>query len=267
MSKLNPKPFTVPDCLKAKQQGRKLVVITTYDATSTKLIDTGAVDILLVGDSLGMVIQGHSTPLPVTLDEMIYHTKAVVRARTHALVVTDLPFMSYQISTSQALENAGRILKEAGAHAVKLEGGIRSAASIQAIVEAGIPVMGHVGMTPQSVQGYGGFKVQRNRETILEDARAVERAGAFAIVLECIPMDLAKEISETLRIPTIGIGAGPHCDGQVLVLHDLLGMYTDFRPKFVKTYADLGQVIPQAIHRYAHEVREGQFPDEEHSFK
>ncbi len=267
MAKSTPKPVTVPDCLKAKHQGRKLVVVTAYDSTSTKLVDTGEVDILLVGDSLGMVIQGHTTPLPVTLDEMIYHTKAVVRGRSHALVVTDLPFMTYQLSEMQALESAGRILKETGANAVKLEGGVRSFGSIQKIVEAGIPVMGHVGMTPQSVQEYGGFKVQRDTQTILEDALAVERAGAFAIVVECVPVDLAKQITEKLTIPTIGIGAGPHCDGQVLVFHDLLGMFTDFRPKFVKHYVNLAEAIPQAINQYANEVRTGIFPDEEHSFK
>jgi 3-methyl-2-oxobutanoate hydroxymethyltransferase len=224
------------------------------------------VDGLLVGDSLGMVVQGQPDSLAVTLDEMIYHTKLVARGARRALLVTDLPFMSYQVSPQKALASAGRIIKESGAHAVKLEGGVRAARAVAAITGADIAVMGHVGLTPQSVRRTGGFKVQRDAERLLDDARAVEAAGAFALVVECVPADLAARITETVKIPTIGIGAGPHCDGQVLVTPDLLGMYSDIRPRFVKHYAELGREVTRAVEDYCREVRGGAFPTDEHSF-
>ena len=205
--------------------------------------------------------------LPVTLDEMVYHVKCVVRGTRHALVIGDLPFMTYQASNEQAVLSAGRLVKEAGAQAVKLEGGVRIADRIRAVVDAGIPVMGHVGLTPQSVHQLGGFKVQRDEDRLLADAEAVERAGAFAMVLECMPAELAAKVTAAVSIPTIGIGAGAGCDGQVLVFHDLLGLYPDFRPKFAKRYADLGEQVRKAIETYSKEVREGTFPGPEHSFR
>jgi 3-methyl-2-oxobutanoate hydroxymethyltransferase len=225
------------------------------------------VDGILVGDSLGMVMQGHETSLAVTLDEMIYHTRLVARGIRHSLLVTDMPFMSYQVSPQQALENAGRLVKEGGTHVVKLEGGERISQAITAIVTADIPVMGHVGMTPQSVRRFGGFKVQRHEEAILADALAVEAAGAFALVVECVPAALAEKITSSVRIPTIGIGAGAGCDGQILVTHDMLGLFTDLQPKFVKKYAELGSRIKEAVTTYCEEVREGSFPGPEHSFR
>jgi 3-methyl-2-oxobutanoate hydroxymethyltransferase len=229
------------------------------------------VDILLVGDSVGCVVQGHATTLPVTLDNMIYHTRAVVRGRKRALVVTDMPFLSYQIGAEEALRNAGRLLQEAGSEAVKLEGGVAVRDTISKIVQAGIPVMGHVGLTPQSFHRFGGYKVQgrdrKQHEAILADACAVEQAGAFALVLEGMPSELAKEITETVAIPTIGIGAGAACDGQVLVMHDMLGLFEDFRPKFVKRYADLKGMIAAAVKNFVAEVRDEQFPTDEHSFR
>jgi 3-methyl-2-oxobutanoate hydroxymethyltransferase len=262
-----PRPVTVPDFLAARSRGTKLTVLTGYDYSFARLLDAAGVDAILVGDSLGMTVQGHATSLPVTLDEMIYHTKCVVRGTQRALVVADLPFLSYQVSIPQAIESAGRLLKEAGAHAVKLEGGRRSAATIAAIVAADIPVMGHVGMTPQSVHRFGGFKVQRSEADVVADAQAVAEAGAFAVVVECVPSELARKVTESLPIPTIGIGAGPHCDGQVLVLQDVLGMYSDLRPKFVKRYAELGTQIQAAFEAYCHEVKAGTFPAAEHEFK
>src|SRR5262245_55406259 len=214
-----------------------------------------------------MVVQGQPDSLGVTLDEMVYHTRLVVRGVRRALVVTDMPFMSYQVSPQQALENAGRLIKEGGAHAVKLEGGSRSAAAVAAITQADIPLMGHIGLTPQSVRRLGGFKVQRDSARLLDDAQAIEAAGAFALVVECVPNDLAARITESVKIPTIGIGAGPHCDGQILVTPDLLGLFTDFKPRFVKQYADLGQEVTRAVEQYCREVREGCFPDAEHSFR
>lgn len=261
------RPVTVPDFRSAKARGLKLVVLTAYDYTSARLADDAGVDALLVGDSLGMVIQGQPNVLPVTLEEMIYHVRCVVRGCRHALVIADLPFLSYQASNEQAILSAGRLLKEAGAQAVKLEGGVRVAERIRAVVEAGIPVMGHVGLTPQSLHQLGGFKVQRDEDRILADAQAVERSGAFALVLECLPADLAALVTRSVTIPTIGIGAGPACDGQVLVFHDLLGLYPDFRPRFVKRYAELGEQARKAIETYSQEVRQGQFPGPEHSFR
>ncbi|MCH8056174.1 MAG: 3-methyl-2-oxobutanoate hydroxymethyltransferase, partial [Deltaproteobacteria bacterium] len=233
-------------------------------------LDEAGVDILLVGDSLGSVIQGLESTLPVTLDEMIYHTKTVVRGRKRALVVADMPFLSFQVSIEEAKRNAGRFLQEAGAEAVKVEGGARILETIKAIVQMEIPVMGHVGLTPQSIHRFGGYRVQgkekEQREVIMQDAIAVQEGGAFSIVLEGIPMDLAKEITQRLSIPTIGIGAGIDCDGQVLVVHDMLGLFEMYTPKFVKRYADLKGIMADAVKNFIAEVKEEKFPDEEHSF-
>ena len=261
------RPVTVPDFLAAKARGVRLTVLTAYDYTMARLLDSAGVDGLLVGDSLGMVVQGRPDSLAVTLEEMIYHTSMVARGARRGLVVTDMPFMSYQVSPQQALENAGRLMKEGGAHAVKLEGGVRSAAAVAAITSADIPLMGHVGLTPQSVRRLGGFKVQRDAGRLMDDALAVEEAGAFSLVIECVPNDVAARITEAVKIPTIGIGAGPHCDGQVLVTPDLLGLFDDIRPRFVKQYADLGREVTRAVEAYCREVREGAFPAEEHGFR
>jgi 3-methyl-2-oxobutanoate hydroxymethyltransferase len=261
------RPITAPDFLAAKVRGIRLSMLTAYDYTFARLLDSAGVDGILVGDSMGMVIQGHPNSLPVTLDEIIYHTRCVARGVRRSLIVADLPFMSYQISPEHALANAGRLVKEGGAHAVKLEGGVRSAASIAAVVKADIPVMGHIGLTPQSINRFGGFRVQREEEKLLEDAKAIEQAGAFAIVVECVPAKLAQRITTSIKIPTIGIGAGAGCDGQILVTHDMLGLFEDIRPKFVKQYADMGQELIQAAETYCAEVREGTFPTEEHSFR
>jgi 3-methyl-2-oxobutanoate hydroxymethyltransferase len=258
---------TVPDFVAAKGRGHRLSMLTAYDYTMARLLDDAGVDSLLVGDSLGMVVQGQPDSLAVTLDEMVYHTRLVARGVRRSLLVTDLPFMSYQVSPQQALESAGRLVKEGGAHAVKLEGGLRSAAAIAAITAAEIPLMGHIGLTPQSVRRLGGFKVQRDAERLMEDALAVEAAGAFAVVVECVPTELAARITAALKIPTIGIGAGPSCDGQILVTPDLLGLFDDLRPRFVKHYADLGQAVRKAVETYCREVRDGIFPGPEHSFR
>ncbi len=261
------RPVTVPDFLAARARGTRLTMLTAYDYTMARLLDAAGVDGLLVGDSLGMVVQGHETSLTVTLDEVIYHTRLVARGVRRALLVADLPFMTFQVSARQALRNAGRLVKEGGAHAVKLEGGVRSAGAIRAVTSADIPVMGHVGMTPQSVRRFGGFRVQREEERLLEDALATEAAGAFALVVECVPTTLAEKITAAVKIPTIGIGAGAGCDGQILVTHDLLGLFDDFRPRFVKQYADVGAAIRRAAADYCREVRDGTFPDADHSFR
>jgi 3-methyl-2-oxobutanoate hydroxymethyltransferase len=260
-------PVTVPDFLAAKAKGVRLTVLTAYDYTLARLLDAAGVDAILVGDSLGMVVQGQPHSLAVTLDEMIYHTRLVARGVRRSLLIADMPFMSFQVSPEQALTNAGRLIKEGGAHAVKVEGGVRSASAIAAIIRADIPVMGHVGLTPQSVRRFGGFRVQRDEERLLADAKATEEAGAFAVVLECIPAEMATRITGSLKIPTIGIGAGAGCDGQVLVTHDMLGLFDDFRPRFVKQFADLGPSILQAVETYCREVREGTFPAAEHEFR
>lgn len=248
----------------------KIVALTAYDATMARLLDEGGADVLMVGDSLGMVVQGHATTLPVTVDEICYHGRAVARGTTHAHLVGDLPFMSFQVSPEQALVAAGRLIKEGSFESVKLEGGVVVAEQIHRIVAAGIPVMGHVGLTPQSVHRMGGFRVQGKGEdaalAVLADAQAVEQAGAFAIVVEGVPAGLARRITERLRIPTIGIGAGPDCDGQVLVCYDFLGMVRGFAPKFVKHFAELGDQIVDAARAYGRAVREGSFPDQTHSF-
>jgi 3-methyl-2-oxobutanoate hydroxymethyltransferase len=261
------RPMTVPGFLAAKQNGMRLTMLTAYDYTMARLLDDAGVDSILVGDSLGMVVQGEPNSLRVTMDEMIYHTRLVARGVRHSLLVADLPFMSYQVSPAQALENAGRLVKEGGAHAIKLEGGRRSVPAIEAIIRADIPVMGHVGMTPQSVHRFGGFRVQRDEATLLDDAKAIEQAGVFAIVVECTPADLADKIRTLVRVPTIGIGAGIGCDGQVLVTHDMLGLFNDLQPRFVKRYADVGVSISDAVRAYCDEVREGSFPGPEHSFR
>lgn len=259
--------MTVPDFISAKSRGVRLSVLTAYDYTMARLLDDAGVDAILVGDSLGMVVQGEPHSLRVTLDEMIYHTRLVARGIRHSLLIADLPFMSYQVSPQQALESAGRLVKEGGAHAVKLEGGRRSVAAIEAIVGAGIPVMGHVGLTPQSVHQLGGFRVQRDAAKVLDDARAIDQAGVFAIVVECVPMEVAEKIRTAVKAPTIGIGAGAGCDGQVLVTHDMLGLFHDLRPRFVKQYADVGGMIAAAAAQYCREVREGKFPAAEHAFR
>jgi 3-methyl-2-oxobutanoate hydroxymethyltransferase len=265
---MSDKPITVLEVRARKGRG-KLVMVTAYDATFAGILDQAGVDILLVGDSLGMVVQGHANTLPVTLDQVIYHTAAVARGARHAQVVADMPFMTYQVSPEQALLSAGRLVQEGNAHAVKLEGGERAGAQIEKIVAAGIPVMGHVGLTPQSVHELGGFKLQgrdaASARQLVDDARAVERAGAFALVLEGIPAELAAEITSTVTVPTIGIGAGPSCDGQVLVCYDMLGMNPAFKPRFLKTYAELHGTISDAARTFAEEVRSGQFPAEEHT--
>jgi 3-methyl-2-oxobutanoate hydroxymethyltransferase len=267
------KKVTVPDLARMKASGERVTVLTAYDCAFARLLDEAGVDALLVGDTLGAVVQGHENTLPVTLDEMIYHTRMVARGRRRALVIGDMPFGCYQVSPAQAVKSAIRFVKEGGAEAVKLEGGITMAATIERIVAAGIPVMGHVGLTPQSVHHFGGYRVQgRNRGhgrgdrgRVLDDARAVESAGAFAVVLECIPQDLAAEITAELSIPTIGIGAGVHCDGQVLVLHDFLG-FSERVPKFVKRYAELGSEVVRAAGAYVSEVKAGTFPAAEHAY-
>ena len=246
-----------------------LVAVTAYDYTFAKLVD-GLVDIVLVGDSLGMVVQGHPNTLSVTLDNMVYHSRCVSAGLTNAHLVVDMPFMSYQINLESALKNAGRLISEGQAHAVKLEGGVSITKTVSKMVEVGIPVMGHIGLTPQSVHALGGYKVQGKtasaRESIIQDAIALEDAGAYSIVLEGIPTELAKAINERVKIPTIGIGAGPHCDGQILVLQDFLGLNVDFQPKFVKQFAKLAEETRSAVSAYATEVRQKSFPEKEHSF-
>jgi 3-methyl-2-oxobutanoate hydroxymethyltransferase len=260
---------TVPS-IRARKGGSKLAVLTAYDATMARLVDDGGADIVLVGDSLGMVVQGQPNTLAVTLDEMIYHSRAVARAIRRAHQVVDMPFMSFQVSSERALDAAGRLVKEGSAEAVKLEGGVAIADTVRRLVQSGIPVMGHVGLTPQSVHALGGFRVQGKGEDaasrVLEDAKALDDAGVYAIVLEAMPADLARRITETVDAPTIGIGAGPHCDGQVLVCYDFLGMFRDVQPKFVKRYEELGDAIVRATERYVAEVQSGAFPEARHSF-
>ena len=261
---------TVLDLRKWKTEGRRFAMLTAYDYTTARLLDEAGIPVLLVGDSAAMVMLGHSTTLPVTLDEMLVLARAVARGATQALLIGDLPFLSYQASPEEALRSAGRFLKEAGMHAVKLEGGADLAPTVSRLASAGIPVMAHVGLTPQSVHAMGGFKIQGRDPVagarIREDARAMEEAGAFAVVLEGIPSDLAGDITTSLRIPTIGIGAGPECDGQVLVVHDLLGLTTGRKPKFVKEYAQLGEQVVEAARRYAAEVEAGEFPTTAHAY-
>jgi 3-methyl-2-oxobutanoate hydroxymethyltransferase len=260
--------ITVP-VFKEKKGREKLTMLTAYDFAYAEIIDKAGIDSILVGDSLGNVVLGYPTTIPVTVDEMIHHTKAVTRGAKRALVVIDMPFMSYHESIEQAKRNAGRMIKETGADAVKLEGGLRMQEVIKAIVDIEIPVVGHIGLTPQSINRMGSYKVQGKGEEaqkLMVDARAVEDAGAFSVVLECVPRTLAKDITEMLAVPTIGIGAGPDCDGQVLVIHDLLGFFAGDRPKFVKSYLNLRQEMDKAIRGFIEEVRSRQFPDDDHSF-
>lgn len=261
---------TVPDLRARKEAGPPIAMVTAYDYTMALLLDEGGADVVLVGDSLGMVVQGLPNTLPVTIDDVIYHGRAVGRALRRAHLVGDMPFMSFQLSAETALANAGRLMKEGGFEAVKLEGGAEVADHVRRIVSAGIPVMGHVGLLPQSVHAMGGFKVQGKREAdadrIIRDARALEDAGCYSLVIEGVPADVAARITEAVAIPTIGIGAGPECDGQVLVCYDFLGMFRGMRPKFVKRYAELGDQIVEATRAYVDEVRSGAFPAPEHSF-
>jgi 3-methyl-2-oxobutanoate hydroxymethyltransferase len=259
--------ITVPEFTAYKARERRIAVLTAYDYPTARLLDEAGVDCLLVGDSLGTTVQGREDTLRVTLDQMVYHGEMVARAARRALVVVDMPFMSYQASSRQALLSAGRLLKETGCQAVKLEGGKTRARTIRRLVEAGIPVMAHVGMTPQSIRRIGSYKVERAAEPTIEDAQAVADAGAFAVVLECVPAAVAAAVTARLTIPTIGIGAGPNCDGQVLVLHDVLGLIEDFKPRFARRYTSLGDQIKAAAQNYAADVREGRFPDESESFR
>ena len=263
--------ITIQDFLKKKTEGRKISMITAYDFPFAQIADEAGIDGILVGDSLGMVVQGLENTLPVTMDEMIYHTKLVTRGVKNAMVIGDMPFMSYQTGVEDAVRNAGRFLKEAGASAIKLEGGAEVADQIRAMSRSDIPVMAHVGLTPQSIHRMGGYKVQGKTEEaanrLIEEARIAEDAGAFSLLLEAIPMGLAKKITEELSIPTIAIGAGPYCDGQVLVLHDVIGMFERFVPKFVKRYANLKESALKAVRDYREEVEKGTFPSEDTSFK
>lgn len=261
--------MTIPDLQRYKREKKKVIVVTAYDALFTRILEQAGIEVILVGDSLGVVVQGKPNTLSVTMKDMLYHTKLVTGTAQKSLVIGDMPFMSYQASKEDALRNAGRFL-QAGAHAVKLEGGAAMVDRVNAMTQVGIPVIGHLGMTPQSMHQYGGYKVQGKgkdqAKVLVSDAKSLEAAGAVAVVLEAIPAALAKTITEQLTIPTIGIGAGPHCDGQVLVLYDLLGMFDDFVPKFVKPYAHLKADALQALRRYKEEVEEGKFPSDSESY-
>jgi len=268
-NKINRK--TILDIKKMKLQGEKITVLTAYDYGMASILDESDIDIILVGDSLGMVVLGYDTTLPVTMEDMLHHTQAVTRGASKALIVSDMPFLSYQVSSEAALANAGRFLKEANAQAVKIEGGQEQVEKVHKMTCAGIPVMAHLGLTPQSIHQLGGYKVQGKKEDAAEkmirDAKSLEEAGAFSLVLECVPEKLAAEITRSLSIPTIGIGAGIHCDGQVLVINDMLGMYEKMTPKFVKKYANLNLDIRNAVKHYIQDVKTSSFPDPEHSFK
>ena len=253
-----------------KKQGKRISCLTAYDALIARLLDDAGIDLILVGDSLGNIVQGHETTIPVTLDDIIYHTKAVVKGVQRALVVADMPFMSYQVSPEEAFRNAGRLMKEAGASAVKVEGGHRVCEAVRRMTEAGIPVMAHLGLTPQSINQFGSYRARgqnaEEAEEMLRDAKELEVAGAFAVVLEKIPMQLAQKITESLTIPTIGIGAGPHCDGQILVYSDMLGLTIDFSPRFVRRYDSLHERVDDSVHRYIQDIQSGNFPDESESY-
>lgn len=264
------KPITVPCIQKKYEKSEKLTMVTAYDATFARLADESGVDMILVGDSLGMVIQGHENTIPVTLEDVIYHTSCVSRGTKNALVIADLPFMSYQASRSQALLAAGRAMKEGGADAVKLEGSMEMVETARLMVAAGIPVIAHIGLRPQCINMMGGYKIQgrstEDAKRLVEEARAFETTGAFSLVLEGVAIETAKEITESVKIPTIGISSGPHCSGQVLVIYDLLGLNPSFCPKFVKVYADGHKFVVGAMHEYINEVKSGKFPTEEHGF-
>ena len=256
---------TTRDVQRFKTQGERFPVLTAYDFPTARLVEEAGVPVILVGDSLGQVVLGHASTIPVTMEAMLHHTAAVVRGTERAMVVADMPFLSYNLSDEQALRNAGRFLQEAGAQTVKLEGGVRVAGTVRRLTEAGVPVMGHIGLTPQSVNQLGGYRVQGRTEAealaLMDDAVALQQAGAFSVVLELVPAELAKAVTERLDVPTVGIGAGPHCDGQVQVIHDLLGFGTSYIPKHAKRFADIGDVIRDAVSRYAGEVRSGDFPN------
>ena len=262
--------ITVQTLLDMKRRGEKIVMLTAYDFQTALIEDTAGVEAILVGDSLGMVVLGYENTLPVTVDEVVHHVRAVARAKPRAMLIGDLPFMSYQASVEDAVRNAGRLVKEGGAEAVKLEGGRRNAAVIRGILDAEIPIMGHVGLTPQSLHRFGGYKVQgkdpQSAERLVEESKFLEEAGCFSIVLEGIPWPLAQRITEAVKIPTIGIGAGPYCDGQVLVVNDMLGMLEGFSPKFVKRYAEIGKAIGEAVADYIADVKQGKFPSREESY-
>ncbi|WP_407672851.1 3-methyl-2-oxobutanoate hydroxymethyltransferase [Pectinatus frisingensis] len=268
---MNKDKFTTQSFFDAKQTGKKITMLTAYDYSMAQIVDDSGIDSILVGDSLGMVMQGNKSTLKVTMEDMVYHSRCVSRGVHRALIVADLPFLSYQVNSEDAIRNAGRLIQEGSADAVKLEGGQRMVQTVQAVVNAQIPVMGHIGLTPQSINIMGGFKVQ-GKETaaaqkLIDDAMALEQAGVFSIVLEAVPEKLAQIITERVKVPTIGIGAGRYCDGQILVVNDVLGMYSDFTPKFVKKYADLKTSITKALNNYATEVQNGQFPEKKHTFK
>jgi 3-methyl-2-oxobutanoate hydroxymethyltransferase len=269
---MNRKPrnrMTVPELVAWKRAGRKIPVLTCYDVTFARILDRCGIPVLLVGDSLGQVVLGHESTLPVTLEDMLHHTRAVARARPWGLVVADMPFLTFQVSPPQALAAAGRLIQDGRADAVKIEGGERSVAVVRLLVEAGIPVMGHLGLTPQSILAFGGYGLrgrgEQEREAIRRDARALEQAGCFAIVLEAIPAALAAEVTASLRIPTIGIGAGPQCDGQVLVLYDMLGLFTEFKPRFVRRFTEGAELVSEAIRAYMTAIEQGAFPGPEHT--
>ena len=253
-----------------KKQGKRISCLTAYDALIARILDDAGIDLILVGDSLGNIVQGHETTIPVTLDDIIYHTKAVVKGVQRALVVADMPFMSYQVSPEEAFRNAGRLMKEAGASAVKVEGGHRVCEAVRRMTEAGIPVMAHLGLTPQSINQFGSYRARgqnaEEADEMMRDAKELEEAGAFAVVLEKIPMQLAQKITESLTIPTIGIGAGPHCDGQILVYSDMLGLTIDFSPRFVRRYDSLHERIDDSVSRYIQDIQSGSFPDESESY-
>lgn len=261
---------TINQIKEMKQKGERIVMLTSYDYATAKLVENVGIPMILVGDSLGMVVLGYETPIPVTMDDMIHHTKAVVRGTSKAMIIGDMPFMTYHVSTEQALSNAARFIQEAGAQAVKLEGGITVADKVKRIVDCGIPVMGHLGLTPQSVHQLGGLKVQAKSleaaKRLIEDSLALEQAGAFAIVLEAIPFKLAALITKKISIPTISIGAGPYCDGQVQIINDILGLFTEFVPKHAKQYVKLADIMSGAVTEYYNEVKSGKFPTEKHSF-
>ncbi|MDI6400705.1 3-methyl-2-oxobutanoate hydroxymethyltransferase [Balneolaceae bacterium ANBcel3] len=263
--------ITTRTVVEMKDKGERITMLTAYDFTMARIMDQAGIDVILVGDSASNVMAGHETTLPITLDQMIYHTQCVVRAARHALVVADLPFMSYQVTDTGALESAGRMMKEAGVHAVKLEGGKVIVPAIKKIVDAGIPVMGHLGLTPQSIYKFGTYKVRatdnEEADQLVEDAYALQEAGCFAIVLEKIPASLAAKVTKGLSIPTIGIGAGPSCDGQVLVAHDMLGLNKDFSPRFIRRYADFENLMSDAVSRYHNDVKNGVFPNEKEQYE
>jgi len=267
---MNTKKITVPIITQMKEKGERIAALTAYDYLFALFLDEAGLDLILVGDSGAMVFSGYDTTIPITVDELLYHTRAASRGVKRALLVADMPFLSFQISPEEALRNAGRFIKEGHAEAVKLEGGEPMAETVRRIVNAGIPVMGHLGLTPQSINRLGGYKVQARTEEaikkIVSDALALEQAGAFAIVLEKIPATVAKTVTESIKIPTIGIGAGPYCDGQILVTHDMLGLFEEFRPKFVRLYAEMGHDIREACARYMEDVRTGNFPKEKESY-